>query len=746
MNIFINEEKLQFHLQNNEVSYIFGVLKNNHLGNCYYGKNISHQNDFSHMFQQSNYEIAVTPNPLKDDIGFSLDLIKAEYPNFGQGDYREPAMEILQEDGSTLTDFKYKCHKIIEGKPKLSGLPSTYIENKNEALTLEVVLEDKVIDTQLVLTYTIYKDYSALTRNVKIINSSEKTLNVKRLMSMNVDLERDDYTMFHLSGTWSRERQIIEREALHGKLSIESTRGTSSSNHNPFIGIKKGYADENIGEVYGFNLVYSGNFKGTVEKDHYGITRISMGINPFNFNWELEKQTEFQTPEVVMVYSDEGISKMSKTFNTLYRKRLARGQYRDKERPILLNNWEATYFDFDEDKILNIASKAKELGVELFVLDDGWFGSRNNDHQGLGDWDVNLDKLPSGIKGLSEKIENMGLKFGLWFEPEMVNKDSELYREHPDWIIEMPNRPNTPSRKQHTLDFSRSDVREHIYNKMKNVIKDSKISYIKWDMNRPMTEVMSSSLTPNKQGEVAHRYILGLYDLLEKLTNEFPNILFESCASGGNRFDGGMLYYMPQAWTSDDTDAIERLKIQYGTSMVYPISSMGAHVSAIPNHQTGRNTDINLRANVAFFGAFGYELDLNSITKGEQDRVVEQIKFMKENRKTLQFGDFYRLRSPYKGEKTTWISVSKDKNNAVVGDYTRLIIANNGFDRVKLKGLDPEKAYRVEASCPIQNTISKGDELMNSGLIFGDTFFGTSQLSKEDGDFKGRIIKLTSIK
>lgn len=755
MQIQINNSTREFHLSNKKISYIFKVMENEQLGHLYYGKKIRHRDDFSHMLQVTSQENAVTPNTLPTNKGFSLDLLKQEYPAFGTGDYREPAISILQENGSTVTNFVYRGYEVLEGKDEILNLPATYVENKDEAKTLKITLVDELIGAELVLSYTIFRDYPVITRNVKVINRGDQELKLERLLSASVDFKDDDYKVMHLSGAWSRERHIEELDLTHSKFVIESKRGTSSANNNPFLAIKNKKATEDNGEVYGFNLVYSGNYIGQVEKNQMDSVRVNMGINPFNFNWVLASGDEIDSPEVVMVYSDKGMAGMSRTYHDLYKKRLARGIWRDKVRPILINNWEATYFDFDETKILEIAKKSCELGIELFVLDDGWFGARENDYTGLGDWWVNLEKLPSGIDGLSKKVEDMGMKFGLWFEPEMVNKDSDLYREHPDWILQVPERANTPSRNQHTLDMGRDDVQEYLYEKISKILRESKISYVKWDMNRPMTEIWSGVLTPKSQGETAHRYILGLYRLLEKLTQKFPEILFESCASGGNRFDPGMLHYMPQAWTSDDTDAIERIKIQYGSSIVYPISSMGAHVSAVPNHQTGRITSVQTRGNVAFFGAFGYELDLSNITDSDKEIVKRQVKFFKKYRDTIQFGDFHRLISPFEGDhiKAAWMSVSPNRSTAIVANYEILAKPNPSFDRLRLKGLDEDTQYRIKSS-RIQGETYFGDELMNSGLMFKEPFMGTSMgddlydkdsLDSLSGDFKSNIIILEKI-
>ncbi|MCL4121013.1 UNVERIFIED_CONTAM: hypothetical protein GTU68_060462 [Idotea baltica] len=739
----------EFHLQNEKVSYIINVLKNGHIGSLYFGCRLENNTEFAHMQQISLSELPISPNAIEDNTGYSLDTIRSEYPADGQGDYRESAISILQPNGSNLTDFQYKEHIIKKGKPILEGLPGTYVENEGEAITLEVILQDILIECELVLSYTIFKDRAAIARNSKITNLSNEELNIQKFYSVSVDFpfDDDDYSAFHLGGTWGREMQIFESTLDHGKISVESKRGTSSSIHQPFIALKKGQVSERSGEVYGLSLVYSGNHKCFLEINQYGIIRLGAGIHPFNFNWVLKPNTSFQSPEAILVYSNEGVSGMSLTYNSLYRERLARGTFRDQVRPILLNTWEATYFDFTEEKLLTMATKAETLGIELFVLDDGWFGDRNHDAAGLGDWQVNLKKLPSGIKGLAEKIEKIGLKFGLWFEPEMVNKDSNLYRKHPDWILEVPGRPNTPSRKQHILDLSRKEVREYVYNSVANVLEDTKVSYVKWDMNRPMTEVMSHSLGPKNQGEVAHRYILGLYEILEQLNANFPDVLFESCASGGNRFDPGMLHYMPQGWTSDNTDAMDRIKIQHGTSIIYPISAMGAHVSEVPNHQTGRVTDLNIRTNVAYFGVFGYELDFHKLNSIELETIRKNINFYKAYREVFQFGDFYRLRSFYKGEYASWISVNKSKSVALISDFRRIQKTNFGFEKLKLTGLNPKTKYKAESTnVSILNNIAYGDELMQSGLIFGDSFFGNSPLTENTGDFKSKLVLLKSIK
>lgn len=716
--IIFHKETKTFHLYNEEISYIMCVLENGHMGQLYYGKRIHDKPDFSYLVEKCGRPM--TSYIFEGDRSFSLEHIRQEYPVYGTTDYRHPAIEIMQENGSNISEFQYVGYEILKGKPSLKGLPATYTESEEEAERLKIILKDSLTGAKLTLLYTIFSKGSAIARSAHICNEGEKVLHLQTMMSLNLDLPDKDYVWMQLSGAWSRERYVKNRILEQGITAIDSMRGNSSHEHNPFMVLKRPNAGETSGEVIGFSLIYSGNFRMQAEVDTHDVTRITVGINPDRFDWKLEPGEEFQTPEAVMVYSDQGLNKMSQTFHRLYAKRLARGYWRDRPRPILNNNWEATYFNFTEDRLVQIASKAKECGVELFVLDDGWFGQRNDDHAGLGDWVANPERLPNGIKGLSERIEAMGIKFGLWFEPEMTNKDSDLYRAHPDWILHTPGRNASHGRYQYVLDFSRKEVVEYIYEMMAKILSEAKVSYIKWDMNRSITECYSVALPADRQGEVFHRYILGVYDLYERLTSEFPEVLFESCSSGGGRFDPGMLYYAPQGWTSDDSDAIERLKIQYGTSLCYPISSMGSHVSVIPNHQVFRKTPLHTRANVAYFGTFGYELDLNSLKEEEIAEVKEQIIFMKKYRKLFQFGDFYRLKSPFEGNETIWMVVSEDKKTAIVGYYRTLNGVNQAYSRIKLQGLDPDMLYENI----LNKTENYGDELMNFGLITTDVTAG----------------------
>ena len=722
MSIVFHEQTKTVHLFNDRISYIMNVLPTGHLMQLYCGKKVHDREDFSYLIETS---ARPTTTYLSEEWHnkYTFTHLKQEYPVYGTTDFRHPAIEIKQNNGSNISNFCYKSHSISSGKPKLTGLPATYTENNDEAETLAIVLEDELTHVQVELLYTLFAQGGIIARSAKITNNGAETVHLTTAMSLCLDLPDCDYEWLQFSGSWARERHLKVRKLEQGITSVESTRGASSHEYNPFVILKRPSTDENKGEAIGFSLVYSGNFLAQAEVDTHDVTRVLIGINPFCFDWKLASGGSFQTPEAVMVYTADGLNDLSQTYHKLYQKRLARGYWRDRPRPILINNWEATYFDFNEDKLVKIAQKAKECGVELFVLDDGWFGKRTSDTAGLGDWVPNTDLLPNGITGLSHRIEELGMKFGLWIEPEMTNMNSDLYRAHPDWILHVPGRHPSECRHQYVLNYSRPEVVDYIYNMLAKILTEGKVSYIKWDMNRYITECYSVALPADQQGEVFHRYILGVYSLYERLTTNFPHILFESCASGGARFDPGLLYYAPQGWTSDDSDAVERLKIQYGTSYCYPVSSMGSHVSVIPNHQVYRNTPLHTRANVAYFGTFGYELDLNKLTAEEQEEVKEQIKFMKQYREVIQFGTFYRLNSPFNGNVTSWMVVSEDKKTAIVGWYRVLNGINLPYSRVQLQGLNSDYCYETVGT----QECHFGDELMNIGLIINDPSAGQVQ-------------------
>ena len=714
--ILFKEECRQFHLTNGEVSYIFRVSEDGKLLQLYYGAVVP-ERDYSYLVELQHRPM--TTYRKEGDLRYSLEHVRQEFPEYGTTDFRHPAICLRQENGSRITDFVYVSHQIVDGKPALEGLPATYTEAQMEAKTLILTLRDALTEVEVQLFYTIFADWPVIARSSKVINQGGETCYLESLASLSLDLPDADYDWLQLSGAWARERYIKERPLQQGIQSIESTRGISSPHHNPFVALKRSKTTEFSGPVLGASLVYSGNFFIQAEVDTYDVTRLQIGINPFGFEWKLAAGQSFTSPEALLVYSERGLNGMSQVFHQLFRRRLARGYWRERARPVLINNWEATYFDFSEDQLLDLAENAQEVGVELFVLDDGWFGQRTNDRAGLGDWFVNPERLPQGLGPLAERIHVLGMKFGLWFEPEMVNKDSQLYRTHPDWLLAVPDRQPHHGRNQFVLDYSRPEVVDEIFERLSAVIEEAQLDYIKWDMNRPLTDVFSAAWPADQQGEIFHRYVLGVYDLYERLISRYPSLLFESCSSGGGRFDPGMLYYAPQVWTSDDSDAIERLKIQYGTSLLYPLSSMGAHVSIVPNHQTNRLTPLKTRGNVAFFGSFGYELDLNQLSPEELAEVREQIAFYKRYRELIHNGTFYRLQSPFKGDgQTAWMVVSQDQNTAILGTFKVLNQVNRSHQRLQLKGLAVEKVYRLEGHAYM------GAELMRVGLVTTDASSG----------------------
>jgi alpha-galactosidase len=698
-----------FHLHGKDTSYCMQIVREGFLAHLYWGKKIN-------SYHGSNPLVFVnrgfSPNPDPTDRTFSLDTLPQEYPAYGNTDFRTPAYQIQLKNGSTITDLRYKRHFIYKGKPKLDGLPATYVEEEAEAETLEIILEDPLIGLRVTLTYTVFENFNAISRSVQFQNQGMERLEILRTLSASVDFRDDQFDLMTLYGAHINERNIVRRPVVPGNQLIESRRGASSHQQNPFFVLLRNDATESHGEVYGFSLVYSGNFLAQVEVDQFHTSRASIGLNPFDFTWILEPGDFFQTPEAVLVYSNEGLGGMSQTYHELYRTRLCRGTFRDLLRPILINNWEATYMKFTAEKIVEMAKVGKEVGVELVVLDDGWFGKRENDKSSLGDWVVNKQKLPNGLADLANQIRNLGMEFGLWFEPEMVSIDSELYRAHPDWCIHVPNRNLSEGRNQLVLDLSRKEVCDYIIQAVSTVLASAPITYLKWDMNRHMTEIGSETLPKERQRETAHRYMLGLYRVLEEITTKFPDVLFESCSGGGGRFDPGMLYYMPQTWTSDNTDAISRLKIQYGTSLVYPVISMGSHVSTVPNHQVQRVTSLAIRGHVAMSGNFGYELDLTKLTEKEKEEIKRQIDLYKEIRHIIQFGIFHRLLDPFKGNAAAWMFVTENQAEVVVGYFKVLAEPNPPFTSLRLKGLNPNLSYEhIETG-----KIYGGDELMYVGI------------------------------
>ncbi len=728
MAIHYDEKTRIFHLQGGQVSYLFQIIEGFPV-HIYWGQNLRYQAfsetdldcwDWSSRQDQNPNRLGLVQlrerssfNPqTTEDIKFmSLDTLAQEFPQYGTSDLRHPAYQVQLEDGTRITELKYESHLVIPGKPALTGLPAVYTESEGEAETLVLTLADEYSGLKAHLSYTVFAHSNAIARSVRYENTGDRAMTLEKAGSAAIDFADNDFELISLWGAHERERHIQRQKLMRGNVRLESRRGASSHQMNPFAALVRPTTTEQQGDAYGFSLVYSGNFCIETEVEQYNMTRVTVGINDFEFAWILEPQASFQAPEVIMVYSAAGLGGMTRTFHDLYRTRLCRGQHRDAVRPILVNNWEATYFDFNAEKIEAIAQAGSELGIELFVLDDGWFGHRDDDSSSLGDWFTHSRKLPHGLKDVADRVNRLGMQFGLWFEPEMISPDSELYLAHPDWCLHVSGRRRTEARNQLVLDLSRQDVVDYLFVTLSNVLKSAPITYVKWDMNRNFSEAGSALLPPRQQREVAHRYMLGLYQLLDRIVTAFPAILFESCSGGGGRFDPGMLFYMPQTWTSDDSDAVERLKIQYGTSLVYPVSTMGAHVSAVPNHQVQRLTSLKMRGDVAMSGNFGYELDLTTFTDNERELVKLQTSQYKEIRQLLQQGDLYRLLSPFEGNYTSWMVVAKDQRKAVVFYFRTLAEPNPALRRLKLQGLNPELDYCFDGN----DTCYGGDLLMKFG-------------------------------
>ena len=698
--IYYNKEEKIFYLHTEKTSYVIGLRASDNAPiHLYWGKRLN--NSVNTELLKRSERIYVYEPPF-------------EYSTYGSPDYRYPSFEPVYASGSTISKPLYNGFEIVQGKPGLQGLPSVYTEEGDKAETLIIKLHDELENTDISLIYTVLEDFDAITRSVLIKNNGD-TMRLEKVMSATVDFYacgKKDFV--HLDGAWGRERHIVRNRITTGNQNIESRYGASSPLHNPFFAVCDSKADEQNGEVYGFSLVYSGNHTGGVEVNQYNSCRAYIGINPFNFSWVLENGESFQTPEAVLVYSPEGFGGMSRIYHKLYRKRLCRGKFRDTLRYVVVNNWEATYFNFNADKIVSIAEKAAEIGADAMVLDDGWFGKRNDDTSSLGDWYENKEKLPEGLEGLAKRINALGLKFGLWMEPEMVCPVSELYKKHPEWVLQTKGRQSTPKRNQYILDLSREDVCDFIIKTVCGILDRVNVEYFKWDMNRYMSETGSLLLPPEHQGEVMHRYILGLYRVIDTVTSKYPGILFESCAGGGGRFDPGMFYYMPQTWLSDDTDAVERLYIQYGTSYVYPYSVMGAHVSACPNHQVGRTTPFEMRCNVAMPGQYGFELDLNKCSDKELETAREAIKAYKALQPIFHDGDCYRLVSPYENNYSAIEFLATDKNTIILCLDSIKATPDAQNEYIKLQGLDENAQYISEENGELYG----GDYLMYCGILY----------------------------
>lgn len=708
--ITYNEETRVFVLRTENTMYQMQVQEHDTLVHLYYGANVG-DTEITHRIV--NVDRGFSGNPYESvDRTFSLDTLPQEYTASGNGDYRINGLEVEREDGSNTANLKFESYCVNPGKYSLNDMPAMF-GSEDEAETLEIVLRDRDSELKVHLLYSVFPALDVITRAVRIENCGEEAVIIRKAMSLELDFERRNLDMIHFHGRHCMERQMERQPLYHGIQSLESRRGTSSHHHNPFLILCDRDASEKNGDCYGFALVYSGNHCCQVEVDQTEQARLVMGIHPYHFAYTLSQGESFETPEVVMAYSGEGLGHLSRLYHDAYRSNLIRSRYVTQPRPVLVNNWEATYFDFNPEKLFNIAKEAKEIGLDMFVLDDGWFGKRDSDYSGLGDWYVNEEKMEGGLPALAEKIHGLGLKFGIWIEPEMISEDSDLYRAHPDWALTIPGRKPTRSRHQLNLDISRKEVRDHVMQQIFEVLDACKADYVKWDMNRSVDNVFSAVLPKERQGEVYHRYVLGVYDMMEQLVQRYPNLLFENCSGGGGRFDAGMLYYSPQIWCSDNTDAIERLKIQYGTSFGYPISSMGAHVSVCPNHQTGRITPFETRGVVASAGTFGYELDLQKMSDEDKVLAKQQIQDFKSIENLVQTGDYYRLTNPFKDQDyALWQFVSKDKKEAIVRGVQLKIEGNPLFRVLRLEGLAPEKHYKDAET----GVVYTGAALMKAGI------------------------------
>jgi len=709
MSIIYNENDKTFTLNTKNTMYQMKIDNYGELVHVYYGKRFDYE-DLS--FSSDVWSTSFSPNPRGASWTYSNNNIPKELSTYGVGDFRITAVGLINPDGTYGTSPKYLSYEIKDGKYKLEGLPAFY---GDDAKSLIITLKDTVFDVKFHLYYGVFEEYDLITRSLIIENNTGKEIILDKALSVTLDMPYGDFDLTYFHGKHTEERLIERVNINHSNLTICSNRGASSHMQNPFVIISDREANEDYGRAWGLAFVYSGNFIVSCERGILERTRLVMGINPENFRYILSDKESFVAPEVAMVYSDSGFAHISHSFHKAIRNNLCRGKYKNERRPVLINNWEGTYFNFNADKLVSMAHDASKLGVELFVMDDGWFGKRDDDTSSLGDWVPNEEKLQGTLKSLAERINNEGMKFGIWFEPECISEDSDLYRAHPDYAFKMPGRDPQLSRNQLVLDFSRKEVRDNIYNQLKKILNSANISYVKWDFNRHITDLYSAALPKEKQGEVFHRYILGLYEVLEKITTEFPDILFESCSGGGGRFDCGMLYYMPQVWTSDDSDAIERLKIQYGTSFAYPVSSMGAHVSVCPNHQTARVTPLKTRGNVAYFGTYGLELDITKMTSEEKKEIKRQIKEFKKYYELIQHGTYYRLIPPFKKTDSlfcVWETAREDGKEALVCAVRYDTDASTAQEYVRVKGLIPNKKYRINGS----EKVYSGAALMNIGF------------------------------
>lgn len=709
MSIIYSKEYQTISLHTANSTYQMQIGRLNYLFHYYYGDPIQDQ-DLSWLIKEYDRGFSGNPYEARNTRKFSLDARPQEFPTLQQGDFRTPALEIVNGDGSYVFDGRVKDFRIYKGKYDLETLPGVFAAEGDTVDTLEVVLEDCYSGVQVILLYSVFEEADMITRTVKVRNQGEKPVQLKKIMSCCLDfLNGTGMDLLHLPGRYGQERQVEREPVSHHIHSIGSGRGASSHQQNPFVVLCDHGTTEDYGRCYACSLVYSGNFLAEVELDQYDQLRLVMGIHPKNFTWTLEPGEVFEAPEVVMTYTKDGLTGMSHRFHDFYRTNLCRSKFvSEVERPVLINSWEAAFFDFDDEKLVEIARAAKDMGVDLLVMDDGWFGKRDDDNSGLGDWYVNEDKIRCGLNRLVEQVKALDMKFGIWFEPEMISQDSDLYRAHPDWVMEIPGRPAVRSRNQMALDMGRREVQDYLIEAINKILDSADIYYVKWDINRSITDIWSNCLPADRQGEVYHRYILGVYRVMDEIILTHPDILFEGCSGGGGRFDPGMLYYQAQYWVSDNNNPLDRLKLHYGTSFVYPTCTMGAHIS-----DSGRFVPLETKAVVAMGGTFGYELDATHLSEEEKERCKKQSSLFRKYYPVIMKGDYYRLSNPFEpGNMTAWQHVSKDKKISLLSVVVTSLTCNGPQEYVRAKGLDPHMRYRINGG----DQLYSGAVLMNAGI------------------------------
>ncbi|MDO4299176.1 MAG: alpha-galactosidase [Lachnospiraceae bacterium] len=707
MGIIFDETKRTFTLNTRESTYQMQVDAFGFLLHLYYGK--SARGCMDYLLTYADRGFSANPYDAGEDRMYSLDVLPQEFPCRGNGDFRSPAIDVQYADGTYGCDLRYQSHVIREGKYRIPGLPAVYA-SEEEAQTLEICMEDPVTHLQVVLLYGVLPELDIITRSVRVINAGSQKVYLERLYSASLDFVSGSYDFLSFYGRHAMERNCQRTPVSHGSQVIGSRRGTSSHQYSPMMILAERETSERNGSCYAMNFMYSGGFKGEVEKDQYNQTRMSLGLMDEMFRYPLESGEVFYAPEVIMSYSASGLNRLSQNLHKCIRCHVCRGKYKEAVRPVLVNSWEASYFAFTGESICRLGESAAKAGIEMLVMDDGWFGKRDDDNSGLGDWYVNEKKLGMSLGELTKRINDMGLKFGIWFEPEMVNENSDLYRAHPDWALAVPGRKPVRGRNQLVLDFSRKEVVDAVFDQVCNVLDQGNIEYLKWDINRSIVDVYSAST--HEQGRVLYDYVLGVYDFLERLTQRYPDMLIEGCSGGGGRFDAGMMYYTPQIWCSDNTDAVDRIRIQYGSSFGFPVSVVGSHVSAVPNHQTGRSTSLHTRGVVAMAGTFGYELDLGKLTEAELQEIREQIAEYHKYAPLIQNGLYYRLTNQFEGEVGAWAFVVEDKTEVLLNAVLLEIHGNMTVNYVKLQGLDTDAMYREKSS----GKLYSGAAMMEAGV------------------------------